>query len=234
MKAIILAGGHGTRLKSVVHDIPKPMAPVNGRPFLEFLISRLVRHGITDIILSVGYLYEKIVAHFGNGSDFNSTITYCIEPEPLGTGGAVREALLLADSDDVLVMNGDTFVAVDITRLVSLHASLQPVATMAVIPLDDASRYGAVNVSPTGIVTAFAEKKNASPALINSGIYVLNRKLITSIPPGRVSLETEVLPLLVGTGLLAAQIQDVPFIDIGIPDAYKEFCLNSSKFTDKL
>jgi NDP-sugar pyrophosphorylase family protein len=231
MKAIILAGGHGTRLKSVIHDIPKPMAPVDGRPFLEFLISRLVRDGISDIILSVGYLHEKIKAHFGDGCDFNAAITYCIEPEPLGTGGAVREALLLADSDDVLVLNGDTLVAVDIKRLASLHTSLQPTATMAVIPLDDASRYGSVTISPTGIVTAFAEKKGASPALINSGIYIFNRKIITSIPPGKVSLETEVLPLLAGTGHLAAQIQDVPFIDIGIPAAYQEFCLNSSKYS---
>ena len=230
MKAIILAGGRGTRLQSVIHDIPKPMAPVNGRPFLEFLVSRLVALGCNDIILSVGYLHEKIMAHFGDGRDFNSSIKYCVEHEPLGTGGAVREALLMAGRDDVLVMNGDTFAAVDIRKLASFHEFLKVIATVAVIPLDDASRYGAVDVSPIGFVTAFAEKKTACSALINSGIYVINRKILDSIPAGRVSLETEVLPALAATGQLGAQIQDVPFIDIGIPSAYQEFCLNSSKY----
>ena len=231
MKAVVLAGGQGSRLKAVVRDTPKPMAPVNGRPFLEFLVSRLVAQGIHDIILSVGYLHEKIMDHFGNGRNFESSITYCVEHEPLGTGGAVRESLLMADCEDLLVLNGDTFVAVDINNLAAFHMSSHTVATMAVIPLEDASRYGTVTVSPAGIVTAFAEKKAAGAALINSGVYVFNRKIIDVIPPGRVSLETDVLPPLAMSGLLAAQIQDVPFIDIGVPAAYQEFCLNSSRYT---
>jgi D-glycero-alpha-D-manno-heptose 1-phosphate guanylyltransferase len=208
------------------------MAPVNGRPFLEFLVSRLVSRGINEIILSVGYLHDKIMDYFGDGSRFRSSITYCMEPEPLGTGGAVREALLMANCEDVLVMNGDTFAAVDLRKLVSFHKSLQAIATMAVIPLDDASRYGSVIVTPTGLVTAFAEKKTAGSALINSGVYVIRRTILDSIPQGRVSLEAEVLPVLAEAGQLGAQTQEVPFIDIGIPSAYQEFCLNSSTYTD--
>lgn len=232
MKAVILAGGQGTRLKSVIHDTPKPMAPVQGRPFLEFLVSWLVSLGIHDIILSVGYLYEKITNHFGDGRNFQASITYCVEHEPLGTGGAVREALLMADSDDVLVMNGDTFVAADIGALIAFHKFHQTIATMAVIPLADASRYGSVNVSSAGLVTAFSEKENSSSGLINSGIYIFNNKVRDLIPPGRASLEADVLPTLATAGRLAALIQDVPFIDIGVPSAYREFCLNSSRYTD--
>ncbi len=232
MKAVILAGGQGTRLQSVISDIPKPMAPVNGRPFLVFLVTRLVALGFNDIILSVGYLHEQIMDHFGDGREFQASISYCIEHEPLGTGGAVREALLLANTEDLLVMNGDTYVAADLERLVSFHESLQGFATMAVVPIEDASRYGAVNVSPSGLVTEFAEKKSAGSALINSGVYVFSRKVLESIPPGRVSLEADVLPILASAGHLAAQIQDVPFIDIGVPSAYREFCLNSSRYMD--
>lgn len=232
MKAVILAGGQGTRLKSVIHEIPKPMAPVNGRPFLEFLVSRLVSHGISEIILSVGYLYENIVAHFGNGSQLQASISYCIEPEPLGTGGAVRESLAMAGRENVLVINGDTFVAADIKKLSDFHELRRTIATMTVIPMDDASRYGSVKVSPAGLVTAFTEKENSGSGLINAGIYVFSAKMLDLMPAGRVSLETDILPKLAGAGQLAAQVQNVPFIDIGIPESYREFCLNSSKYTD--
>jgi NDP-sugar pyrophosphorylase family protein len=232
MNAIILAGGQGARLKSVIHDIPKPMAPVNGRPFLEFLVSRLVSCGIQDIIMSVGYLHEKIIDHFGDGRKFCSSITYCVEHEPLGTGGAVRETFLMASCEDALVLNGDSFVAADLGKLISFHASLQSIASMLVIPLDDTSRYGTVNVSPDGLVTVFAEKKTSGLALINAGIYVFNRKIIDLIPPGQTSLETDILPGMATAGHLAAQIQEVPFIDIGVPTAYMDFCLNSARYTD--
>lgn len=228
MKAVILAGGRGTRLKSIIHDVPKPMAPVNGRPFLEFLISRLAGEGVCDIILSVGYLYEKIVEHFGDGGKFNVSITYCVEHEPLGTGGGVREALLMADSDDVIVMNGDTFSAVDMKTLVQFHKRMGVVATMVAIPVADATRYGAVNISSQGLVTEFSEKMTTCSALINSGCYVFNSKVLTTIPQGNVSLEHEVLPVLVRNGWLAAHVQDTPFIDIGVPEQYLEFCRNTA------
>ncbi|MDD2898662.1 MAG: nucleotidyltransferase family protein [Desulfuromonadaceae bacterium] len=231
MKAVILAGGQGTRLKSVIHDIPKPMAPVQGRPFLEFLVSRLIGEGVCTIILSVGYLHKQIMDHFGDGSNLHATIEYCIEHEPLGTGGGVREALRMADSDDVLVMNGDTFAAVDVKNVVKHHKQLGAVMTMVAIPVVDASRYGTVNISSEGLVTAFAEKKRSDVALINSGVYIVNKKLLDIIPAGTVSLELDVLPELAEKGLLAAQIQDVPFIDIGVPSDYHEFCQNSSKYT---
>lgn len=231
MKAVILAGGKGTRLRCVVKDVPKPMAPVNGRPFLEFLISRLVVQGFDKIVLSVGYLSEKIIDHFGDGSNFNASISYCVENVPLGTGGAIREVLLLADDEDILVMNGDTFAAVDIKKLVSFHKNLKTKMTMAVIPRDDAARYGSVHLSSNGLVTAFTEKDLTGSGLINSGVYVINKALLASIPSGFISLESNVLPVLAIDGQLAAHIQDVPFIDIGVPVAYDDFCRNSLKYT---
>jgi D-glycero-alpha-D-manno-heptose 1-phosphate guanylyltransferase len=234
MKAVILAGGQGTRLKSVIHDIPKPMAPVHGRPFLEYLLSNLVSNGIRDIILSVGYLHEKIVDHFGNGRHFQCQISYCIEQEPLGTGGAVRKALLMADCENILVMNGDTFVDIDCKDLSAFHKTLQTVATMAVVSGEDASRYGTVKVSPDGHVTAFSEKEATTPALINAGVYVFNKEILTLIPPGTVSLESDILPVMAVAGNLGAQIQEVPFIDIGLPSAYKMFCENFTKYTNSL
>jgi len=230
MKAVILAGGLGKRLKPLIHDIPKPMAPIHGRPFLEFLVSRLVAGGITDIILSVGYMHEKISQHFGDGTDFQASIAYCMEETPLGTGGAVRQALLMSDSDDTLVLNGDTFAAVDMQKLKQCHREKGAVATMTVVPVHDATRFGAVSVSPEGVVTAFSEKMTTASALINAGFYLFNRKVLDSIPQGNVSLEQVVLPALVQNRSLVADIQDIPFIDIGVPGDYLEFCNNTVRY----
>lgn len=228
MKAIILAGGFGTRLRAAVKDVPKPMAPVNGRPFLELLVSRLVSEGISEIILSVGYLHEIIVKHFGDGRRFNASIIYCVEREPVGTGGGVRESLKLAGAGDTLVINGDTYAAVDVKSLLAFHRRIQAAASMIAIPMDDAQRYGSVTVSVDGMVTAFAEKGTAGPALINAGFYVVNNSIADVIPSGFVSLERDVLPVLAGNGRLAAQMQKVSFIDIGVPEDYLEFCRNTT------
>lgn len=230
MKAIILAGGRGTRLSTVISDVPKPMAPINGRPFLEFLISKLVSNGIDKIILSVGYLHQSIINHFEDGRHFGASIEYLVEPEPLGTGGAIREAMKLVNNKEALVMNGDTFVALDIQKFINFHRQTQKIATMALIPIDDASRYGAVKISPDGIVTSFSEKSSHQAGFINAGVYIFNQEIINHFPEGRVSLETDILPILAITGNLAAQPQKVPFIDIGIPSAYHEFCLNHSTY----
>ena len=230
MKAIILAGGFGSRLQCEVKDLPKPMAPINGRPFLEFLISRLSACRVSEIILSVGYLHEKIVKHFGDGRGFNASIAYCVEHEPLGTGGGVRETLKLAGAGDSLIVNGDTYAMVDIENFVDFHRRHQVSASMVVIPVPNAERYGSVTVSDDGMVASFMEKGAAGPALINSGIYLANHSILDAIPLGHVSLELDVLPLLARQGRLAAQIQEVQFIDIGIPEDYREFCRNTARY----
>lgn len=231
MKAIILAGGSGTRLQSVVWDVPKPMAPVNGRPFLEFLIKRLVDSGITEIILSIGYLHEKIISYFGDGSLFGASISYCVESEPLGTGGAIRESLKILDAETALIMNGDTFSSVDTNSLASFHSNMKAMVSMAVVPISDASRYGTVLVTPEGRVKLFLEKQAIGSNLVNSGTYICNNSLLDLFSTGNVSFENDILPIIINKGLLAAQIQDVPFIDIGIPEDYQKFCLNHSVYT---
>jgi NDP-sugar pyrophosphorylase family protein len=229
MKAIILAGGMGTRLRGVVRDLPKPMAPVNGRPFLDILIARLVTQGVTEIILSVGYLHDCISKHFGNGAAHGASIEYCVEHEPLGTGGAVGKALQMAGNGDVLVLNGDTFAEVEIKELIAFHLDRKALATIAVLPVADASRYGTVVVSPEGMVEAFSEKSSTGSNLVNAGVYVFNSDALDLIPPGKSSLENDVLPQIVLQGRLAAQIQQVPFIDIGLPDDYYRFCRRFSE-----
>lgn len=231
MKAIILAGGSGTRLQSIIRDVPKPMAPIDGRPFLEFLIKRLVNSGTTEIILSIGYLHDKIIDHFGDGSLFGASISYCIESEPLGTGGAIRESMKMLDAETALIMNGDTFTSVDTDSLASFHSNMKAMVSMVVVPISDASRYGTVLVTPEGRVKLFTEKQAAGYNLINSGTYICNRSLLDLFSTGNVSFENDILPIIINKGLLAAQIQDVPFIDIGIPEDYQKFCLNYSIYT---
>jgi len=231
MKAIILAGGSGMRLQSVVKDVPKPMAPVDGRPFLEFLITRLVNSGIIEIVLSVGYMHEKIVSHFGDGSQLGASISYCVESEPVGTGGAIRESLRMLDAGEAFVLNGDTFSAVDTDSLALFHTSSKAMVSMAVVPAADASRYGTVQVSHEGRVTSFLEKQAGGSNLVNTGTYICNRSILDLIPSGKVSFEHDVLPVILSQGMLAAQVQDVQFIDIGIPEDYRRFCLDHSVYT---
>lgn len=234
MKAIILAGGFGTRLKDVVPDVPKPMAPVRGAPFLKLLIDRLVLSGVNELILSTGYLHETIYEYFGNGSEYNASIDYCVEQEPLGTGGAVLKALGMVGNEDVLIVNGDTYAGVSIDKLITFHNQQKTVITMAVIPMKDASRYGCVQLSHDGKVVSFLEKSTVKNGLINSGVYIANSGLQGMFPQGKLSLELDVLPALAHKGLLAALVQHVPFIDIGMPEDYLEFCRNTSNYTSKL
>lgn len=223
MIAIILAGGEGTRLREVVSDVPKPMAPVAGKPFLEYLILQLKQGGIREIILSTGYKRETVKAYFGTGERWGVRISYSEEEFPLGTGGALRKASVLPDAPDagpVLVLNGDSFLEIDLRALAAFHAGKNARATMGLVFLEDTSRYGRVETDSAGQVIAFAEKSAGSPGRINGGVYVFGRDILASIPEGKVSLETEVLPLLVGRGLYGMETKGF-FRDIGIPHDYR-------------
>jgi D-glycero-alpha-D-manno-heptose 1-phosphate guanylyltransferase len=219
MKAIILAGGKGTRLQSVVNDLPKPMAPVGGKPFLEYLIRQLLSCRISEIILSVGYKKESIMSYFSNGADYGATISYVQEKVPLGTGGAIKKAFSSVIDTDILVMNGDSFFDADIPALISYHYQKNAAVTMALLSMKDTGRYGRVEMSSDGKIISFREKENSVSGLINTGIYMLNRTILPSIPDGVVSFETCVLTQLVGNGLFGSK-QDGFFIDIGIPSDY--------------
>ncbi|MBN9518511.1 nucleotidyltransferase family protein [bacterium] len=218
--AAILAGGLGTRLRSVVADRPKVLAPVAGRPYLTHLLDQLFTAGAGDVVLLTGYGADQVRAAFGDGYR-GMTLRYSVEPEPLGTGGAVRHALDLF-AGDVLLMNGDSYCAIDLAGLVATARHTGQVG-VALAHVDDVSRYGTVGIGPTGRVTAFAEKGGASGAgWINAGVYLIPRGCVADIPAGRaVSLEREVLPRWVAD----PGIRGVPggrFIDIGTPESFAE------------
>ncbi len=236
MKTLSLAGGLGTRLRSVLADVPKPMAPVRGRPFLEYVIAHLARYGQTDIVLSTGHLGEQIRDHFGDGSGHGVNVVYSHEDRPLGTGGAIKlaEPHLGGDDDSFMVMNGDSFLAADLSALIDHHRQRGALATLSVISTDDPSRYGGVELATDGSIVRFVEKgePTAGPGLINAGIYLFRRELLAEIPAGvGVSLEREVFPTLIGRGFCGLQ-QDAFFIDIGVPATYHALECDPRGLTD--
>lgn len=222
--AFILAGGLGTRLRSVVQDVPKPMAPVDGHPFLEYLLRHWQRQGIAHFVLSVGYMGEVIEGHFGT-SYGGAEITYVREPAPLGTGGALAFALQMGTLHDqtILMFNGDTWLD---ASLPTLHQdALQhtnAAITLVLLKVAKNTRYGSVRADKRGLITAFEEKTDA-PDLINAGCYLLRPAQLAHElmdMPKIFSLEKDFLPRLAAEGKLAASIQNAAFIDIGVPEDY--------------
>jgi len=229
MEAIILAGGLGTRLQSVVSELPKCMAPVTGRPFLEFLLTKLKENGITRVILSVGYKHEAIMAHFGNSFQ-GISLSYAIEEEPLGTGGGILLALASAVDDNVFILNGDTLYEVDLRTMMQQHCLQKPAITMALRRVEETARYGSVETDAQHNIVAFREKGEITgPGLINGGIYCVAREaLLKQGLPQRFSFEKDVLEKQILT--MQGFISDAYFIDIGIPADYERA---EKEFTDK-
>lgn len=218
MEAIVLAGGFGTRLRSVVPDLPKPMAPVAGRPFLDILLAALARQGFTRVVLAVGYLAERIVGHVGS-TYAGMAIDYAVEEAPLGTGGAVRAALARCRSDHVFVFNGDTYLDLDARQVeAQWRAGGTPIVVARAVP--DTVRYGRLRVED-GRVTGYAEKGVVGPGLINAGAYVLPRDALDAFAPGApFSLETDFLTPGAACGAFDVFVTDGRFIDIGVPEDY--------------
>ncbi len=217
MEAIVLAGGLGTRLASRLHGLPKPMAPVAGRPFLEILLTQLSRSGCTSVQLSVGLQHAVIQDHFGAAFG-GMTIDYVIETVPLGTGGAIRLALEQAREESVLVVNGDTFLDADYAAMMRFHAAQGASVTLAVVHRDNVSRYGGVTVEGQRVV-GFEEKGRSGPGLISAGTYVLARNLAwPPALPEKFSIEFDFFVPEVGRLRPAAFKVDGYFLDIGIPE----------------
>lgn len=217
MEGIVLAGGLGTRLRSRISNIPKTMAPIGGRPFLEILLKRMVGAGCTRIVLSVGYLNEVIRNHFGNY--FHSTeLIYVIENAPLGTGGAIRSALEMTRENSVLILNGDTFLEVDLRLLLGAHLAAGRPLSLSVTEVPDVERYGGVMIDDES-VTGFAEKGHAGEGWINGGVYAMRRDFPWPTHlPDRFSFENDVLaPQVSSIKPLAFRCRG-QFIDIGIPE----------------
>lgn len=218
MELIVLAGGLGTRLRSVVADVPKPMAPVAGRPFLELLLKSLAGKGARRAILSVGHLSQSIVEHFGD-QFAGLRIAYAVEQSPLGTGGALRAALELVEGDHALIVNGDTFLDLELDEISTLWSSQRrPILVARSLP--DASRYGRLTVDGDR-VEAFTEKGVAGPGLVNAGAYLFPCDIARFFPPvERFSLETDVLVPRLREIDLRCFVSSGYFIDIGVPEDF--------------
>lgn len=224
MQAILLAGGLGTRLRSVVSDRPKPMALIVDRPFMEYVVRGLARFGITDIIFAVGYKGSMVEEHFEDGTAFGIRASYAYEEELLGTAGAIKNAGRFVTEDSFFVLNADTFYRIDYGRLVTIKEENGLDMALVLREVPDVSRYGAAVLDGV-MLTGFNEKaKEAGPGTINGGVYLMSRKLLDEIPAGKVSLEHEMIPGWMKEGRrLGGFVNDGYFIDIGVPDDYFRF-----------
>ncbi len=219
MEVLVLAGGQGTRLTARVPDLPKPMAPVAGRPFLEYLLDRIVDCGFDRITLSVGYRADLIQAHFGR-SYRGARIRYVVETEPLGTGGAVAFAMSQAGDASCLVLNGDTFLDVDLRALLAWYREQPEDIAMVLANVPDLARYGAVTTRD-GRVTGFVAKGQSGPGAINAGVYVIRAGVFARFGlEGRFSLESDLLQAHCAALLPRAFVTDAFFIDIGVPEDF--------------
>lgn len=217
-QAVILAGGLGSRLGSLTQELPKPLLLVGGRPFLEYIILNLKRHAITHILLSVGYLAEKIIQHFGKGESLGVDIDYSIENEPAGTGGALCIAKEKLNSN-FYVINGDTIFDIDYRDLSSQHMKNDALATMALRKATSGKQYGTVMLVEKKI-TDFYEKKVEGISLVNGGIYVMQSRSIDLIPSPQASLENDYFPVMAAQGLLEGKVYNDFFIDMGTPEKF--------------
>jgi len=227
MQALILAGGLGTRLRKVANNCPKPMMQVGGSPFLEYLILQLKRYDLTEIVLSIGYLGDKIREYFQNGKKWGVKIRYSEEKAPLGTGGAVKLAGSLIEADVFLVLNGDSYLDINLNQLIEFHELQEALATLALVEVHNPDRYGLVEIDKDYHITNFREKGAVSKSsLINGGIYIFHKKIFGFIPEGNISLEKNIFPILMGK-CFYGEPHKAYFIDIGTPEEYdrvqKEF-----------
>jgi D-glycero-alpha-D-manno-heptose 1-phosphate guanylyltransferase len=219
--ALLLVGGLGTRLQSVLPSTAKPLAPVGKAPFLQLLVLQLRSQGIRHLIMCSGHLAAQVQAEFGDGHDLGVKIDHSKESRPLGTAGAVRFAEgYLSDVSDFLVMNGDSFLELDFHQFLSFHREHGGIMSMAVRRVANAARYGTVQSDTKNRVTGFVEKsENHGPGLVNGGVYIFKRAVLQHIPDGPASLEKDIFPNLLQSGVYALE-QNGMFIDIGTPEDY--------------
>jgi NDP-sugar pyrophosphorylase family protein len=205
MKAIILAGGLGTRLRPLTDEIPKPLLPIKGRPIIEHAILNFKKHGITEIILSIGYKSEKIKEYFGDGSRFGVSIEYCIENEPLGTGGALKKAAQNI-TETFVAINGDNLADFDWSDAIKKHKEFGSKATLFLFPVEDVTKYGIARLKGDEIVE-FIEKPTVEQApsnLNNAGGYVIEQSALSILPDGFCMIEKDFFEKIAGGGGLYA------------------------------
>ncbi|MDQ6804209.1 MAG: NDP-sugar synthase [Actinomycetota bacterium] len=223
MQALILAGGEGTRLRPLTSTTPKPVIPLVGRPFIGYMIEWLRGHGVDDVILSCGFMADGVRAVLGDGGELGVRLRYVDEPEPLGTGGALKFAEALLD-ERFFMLNGDVLADMDLTAQLAQHEQTGARATIALVAVEDPSAYGLVRWAGDYSVTEFVEKPSVTEIdtnLINAGAYILERTVLDGMPPAgtNVSIERGVFPGLVGQGLYG-YVYDGYWLDIGTRDRY--------------
>lgn len=227
MKAVVLVGGRGTRLRPLTLTTPKQMLPVAGRPMIERVVSHLCGHGVSEVVLSLGYRPDAFRLAYTDGTCAGATLSYAVEPSPLDTAGGIGFAARAVGVDATFVVhNGDVLTTLDLAALVAFHRAHGGAATVALTPVSDPSRYGVVATDATGQVQAFIEKPAPGTApsnLINAGTYVLEPSVLDLIPVDRpVSVEREVFPALAAAGDLFAVPSDAHWVDAGTPSTYLE------------
>lgn len=219
LEVIILAGGAGTRLRSVVADLPKPMADIRGKPFLERLAASILKYDVGRIILGVSYKREMIKEHFG---DYfcGVPVRYSVEEEPLGTGGAIKQAMELVEGESAVVLNGDTYFGVDLRAFYESHLETGADVSIALKFMENCNRYGTVEVV-NGRISGFREKNSAASGLINGGIYAVKKDVFDKAGlKGKFSFESDLLEKGVEGLRLSPFESEGYFIDIGVPEDY--------------
>ncbi len=223
LDAIILAGGLGARLREIISDLPKVLAPVNNRPFLDIILSSLNKCGcVQRVVVAVGYLADKVIKEYTNRHEYDFEILFSEEKELLGTGGAIRKALPYTKTEDVLILNGDSYTDVDIVDLIETHRKKHAAITIVLTEVENTGRYGRVRINDEQRIVSFKEKTPCQAAgYVNAGMYLFNRELLYCIEENRViSLEKELLPVFLKKGIYG-YITRGKFMDIGVPDTYR-------------
>jgi D-glycero-alpha-D-manno-heptose 1-phosphate guanylyltransferase len=223
LDVIILSGGEGTRLRSILPNIPKPLAPINGKPFLDLLLAYFSKWTfIKNVILAVGYKSEKIINRYKNYHEYDFDILFSQEQQLLGTGGAIKKAFSLSDTECVLVINGDTFVEIDVDDLLEFHKKNSAIITIVLKETHNTARYGTARIDYKNRIIFFGEKEADNfHGLINAGVYVINKNIFDNIEADRVlSFEKEILPGFIGKNVFG-YITYGRFIDIGLPETYE-------------
>ena len=225
MRAVVLVGGFGTRLRPLTSDLPKQMLPIVDRPMIEHVVGHLAAHGVEEVVLSLGFLPDAFLDAYSDGRCAGIPLHYAVEPEPLDTAGAIRFAAEDAGIDEAfLVLNGDVLTDLAVDELIVFHRASGAEATVSLTPVDDPSRYGVVPTDADGRVTGFVEKPPAGAApcnWINAGTYVFEPSVIDRIEPGRrVSVEREVFPAMADEGVLYGVRSEAYWVDTGTPETY--------------
>lgn len=232
MQAIVLAGGFGTRLRSRVADVPKPMAPVAGRPFLDYLLDALQHQGCTQVVLATGHLSSVIERHVGT-SHLGMQVLYSREDTPLGTGGAIRQALQLLPPLPTLVLNGDTWLELDLNAFLAWCDARSPADAVVLRRVPDVARFGSVTLDGERVLS-FGEKAGTGPGLINAGVYRLRLQTFEGFNlPTAFSIENDLFQPHVAKLDLRGHVSEGHFIDIGVPEEFDRAQLALPRWTSR-